>query len=178
MSKADRYPSQVFWDERDKGYVAIAPDLPGCSAFGATKAKALKELDKAIEAWLASVDPHTEVIPEPSPMPRPSSCSGKILVRVPVSLHARLVADARAEGVSLNHWIVSILSSGPRFNVTGEPQIMAVVSPPVRTGQFLKFVDVSTASGSDRYRADTTGSPWASIEQMSALVVAEGSQNG
>jgi hypothetical protein len=73
MTKADRYPSQVFFDERDQGYVAIAPDLPGCSAFGRTKAKALKELEKAVEAWIASVDPHTETIPQPSPMPKPRS---------------------------------------------------------------------------------------------------------
>lgn len=115
MNNADRYPSQVYWDDRDNGYIAIAPDLPGCSAFGRTKAKALKELEKAIEAWIASVDPKTEVVPEPSPMPRPSAYSGKILLRVPVSLHAKLAADAKAEGVSLNQWMVSVLSAGPGY---------------------------------------------------------------
>ena len=34
MTQIAKYPAHVFWSDEDKGYMAIAPDLPGCSAFG------------------------------------------------------------------------------------------------------------------------------------------------
>lgn len=38
------------------------------------------------------------------------SASGKFLVRVPSSLHAQLVEEARREGVSLNQFVTSALA--------------------------------------------------------------------
>ena len=31
-----KYLVEVFWSDDDEGYIAVVPDLPGCSAFGAT----------------------------------------------------------------------------------------------------------------------------------------------
>jgi predicted HicB family RNase H-like nuclease len=39
-----------------------------------------------------------------------SSYSGKFLVRVPRSLHARLAREAEQQGVSLNQWAASKLA--------------------------------------------------------------------
>ena len=47
-----RYPLEIFWSEEDKGFIAEAPDLPGCSAWGATEANAAREAQRAIAAWL------------------------------------------------------------------------------------------------------------------------------
>lgn len=52
MKPADRYPVEVFWSDEDEGFIALAPDLPGCSAFGETQTEALVELQDAIAAWL------------------------------------------------------------------------------------------------------------------------------
>jgi len=38
------------------------------------------------------------------------SHSGRLLLRMPKSLHAQLAARSDRDGVSLNHWIVSALS--------------------------------------------------------------------
>lgn len=38
------------------------------------------------------------------------SHSGRLLLRMPKSLHAQLAARSDREGVSLNHWIVNALS--------------------------------------------------------------------
>ena len=27
------YPSEVFWSDENEGFIALAPDLPCCSAF-------------------------------------------------------------------------------------------------------------------------------------------------
>ena len=40
--------------------------------------------------------------------------SGKFLVRLPKSLHASLVREAEAEGVSLNQLVATRLAAGPR----------------------------------------------------------------
>jgi predicted RNase H-like HicB family nuclease len=43
---------QVFWSDEDDGFIALAPDLPGCSAFGETQPEALAQLQDAIAAWI------------------------------------------------------------------------------------------------------------------------------
>jgi len=46
------YRANIFWSEEDGGFIAVALDLPGCSAFGETQEEAINELADAIEAWL------------------------------------------------------------------------------------------------------------------------------
>ena len=52
MTNVNRYPAHVFWSSEDEGFIAIAPDLPGCSAFGESQQEALTELQDAIAAWI------------------------------------------------------------------------------------------------------------------------------
>jgi predicted RNase H-like HicB family nuclease len=66
---ARRYPASVFWSDEDGGFIAIAPDLPGCSAFGETKPEALFELEEAIRAWIEAANAAGNPIPEPSRLP-------------------------------------------------------------------------------------------------------------
>ena len=112
MSKAQIFPTQIYWDGRDSGYIALAPDLSGCSAFGETQREVLKELEHAIDGWIAAALAAGETVPAPSPIPAPSAHSGKTLLRMPASLHRRLAEEAQTEGVSLNQWLVSLLSAG------------------------------------------------------------------
>ena len=48
----NRYSIIVFWSEEDGGWIADAPDLKSCSAFGATPEEAVLELRVAMGAWL------------------------------------------------------------------------------------------------------------------------------
>ena len=52
MQAAPKYPVVIFWSDEDEGYIAVAPDLKGCSAFGETPEKALAELQIAQSLWL------------------------------------------------------------------------------------------------------------------------------
>jgi antitoxin HicB len=47
-----RYRLETFWSEEDKGFIAEARDLPGCSAWGATQGDAVREAGQAVIAWL------------------------------------------------------------------------------------------------------------------------------
>jgi predicted RNase H-like HicB family nuclease len=46
------YAILVFWSPADAAWVADAPDLKSCSAFGTTLEEAVAELRIAMEAWL------------------------------------------------------------------------------------------------------------------------------
>ena len=111
MTDTHRYPAQVFWSEADQGFIAIATDLPGCSAFGETQQDALEELQDAIHAWTQAARAAGNPIPQPSPPAGDHHHSGKVLVRMPRRLHAELARAAKHEEVSLNHYIVYLLSS-------------------------------------------------------------------
>jgi predicted RNase H-like HicB family nuclease len=49
-----KYAIEIFFSDEDKGYIALVPELPGCSAFGETEEQALKlkEVKIAIELWI------------------------------------------------------------------------------------------------------------------------------
>ena len=104
------YPLEIFWSEEDEGFIAEAPDLPGCSAWGATEANAAREAQRAIAAWLEAAGAAGREIPEPSVAEPLGRYSGKFIVRVPRSVHARLSRKAKQEGVSLNQLVLSVLS--------------------------------------------------------------------
>ncbi len=63
--KMTKYAIEIFYSEEDKGYIATAPELPGCSAFGQTEEQALEELKVAMELWLTAAENEGRVIPPP-----------------------------------------------------------------------------------------------------------------
>ncbi len=59
------YHVNIFYSEEDGGYIADIPDLEACSAFGATRAEALAELELARTTWLEVARAENKPIPEP-----------------------------------------------------------------------------------------------------------------
>lgn len=47
-----KYAIAIFYSEEDEGYIAVVPELPGCSAFGETEGAALEEVKIAMALWL------------------------------------------------------------------------------------------------------------------------------
>ena len=60
-----KYSIEIFYSEEDGGYIALAPELPGCSAFGETEEEALKEIKVAIDLWLETAQKEGRGIPQP-----------------------------------------------------------------------------------------------------------------
>jgi antitoxin HicB len=93
--------------EEDGGGFAIEyPDLPGCISDGSSPEDALVNGADAVKAYLKSCVHHGD------PIPQPGTASGQWRQRVPKSLHARLVAKARQEGVSLNTLVTAMIAEG------------------------------------------------------------------
>jgi predicted RNase H-like HicB family nuclease len=60
------YPISIFWSHEDDAYIAMAPDLEGCSAGGATAVEALQELQVAMALWLEAAQKIGKPLPKPS----------------------------------------------------------------------------------------------------------------
>ena len=71
-----------------EGWFVCVKELPGCMSQGDTAPEALEMIEDAMRVWI-------ELGLE----------DGEFVVRVPKSLHRRLVEQAGAEGVSLNQYI-------------------------------------------------------------------------
>ncbi len=103
------YPFEVRPLAKDEGggYSITFPDLPGCRSDGATPEEAIENGRDALQSWLAVASEFGDKTPGPF-----AAVSGRFVQRVPRSLHAQLIACAKAEGVSLNTLIVSLVSQG------------------------------------------------------------------
>ena len=121
-SKADvsRYPAEVFWSDEDEGYIAVAPDLPGCSAWGISEAEALAELRQAIGAWIGAAQAAGNVVPAPSKPKTPDQFSGNYALRMPRELHAELSRAADTQGVSMNQYLVYLLTKRNTAEATAQ----------------------------------------------------------
>jgi len=103
------YPFEIrpLSKEEGGGYSIYFPDLPGCWSDGSTPEEAIENGRDALRSWLAVAEEFGDGIPKPF-----SAVSGRFVQRVPRSLHAQLIARAKAEGVSLNTLVVSLVSQG------------------------------------------------------------------
>lgn len=60
-----KYAIEIFYSEKDDRYLAVVPELMGCSAFGETEEKALEEVKTAMELWLKAAEKKGKEVPVP-----------------------------------------------------------------------------------------------------------------
>lgn len=68
------YPILIFWSDEDEEYVAVVPDLRGCSASGETVEEAAREAQTAKRLWLEAA--RANRFPIPTPTLRPTLTDG------------------------------------------------------------------------------------------------------
>ena len=61
-----KYEVIIYWSKEDNAFIAEVPELPGCAADGATKAKALAAADKIAAEWIETA----KSLGRPVPVPR------------------------------------------------------------------------------------------------------------
>jgi len=109
---------RVVVPESDGSFRAEIIEFPGCLSVGDTAAEALSNLERVAESWLEAVISKGQRVPEPV---ETSGFSGKLMVRLPKSLHKRAAHMGAHEGVSLNQFIVSSIAEQVGIHSTGGP---------------------------------------------------------
>lgn len=114
-SAVDRYVELPYHitlvqDGEDGGakWIAAAEELPDCTSRGDTAEEAIGGLKDAMATWISAALKEGRDIPEPR---SEASHSGRLLLRMPRTLHAALTKAAERENVSLNQFITDSLAS-------------------------------------------------------------------
>lgn len=147
MSKAkSRTPSAAEYLRQPYSKIVVADEdvfraevveFQGCFAVGDTESEALAALSHAAESWIeAALEMGQEI---PPPLEPVSGYSGKLVLRMPRSLHRKAAFVAQREGVSLNQFIVNSLAEqmgGKTSRADGPGIAIRILStsarPPVR----------------------------------------------
>ena len=95
-------------DESGSYYFATVKEFDGCMSDGQTYNEAFENIKEAMEGWIETKLENGFPIPMPA---TETQYSGKFVLRIPRSLHARLAFEAEKEGVSLNQYALYRLSN-------------------------------------------------------------------
>src|SRR5205085_756577 len=89
------------------GFIAEMLEFPGCVTQGETVEDAYANLEDAARGWLEAVIEMGQNVPEPA---SDDQYSGKVVLRLPRSVHRLAAILADGEGVSLNSFLASAVA--------------------------------------------------------------------
>lgn len=104
-------------DGSDSPWLAEVDDLPGASARGASPEEAVQRAWSAAEKTLGLAGPRAK---DAGRSKQAAGHSGRILVRMPATLHDELAHAAEREGVSLNQLITGVLAGAVEWGGDAE----------------------------------------------------------
>ncbi len=107
-------------------------EFPGCISSGDTAAEALESLENAAAGWLEAALANGQNIPKPI---EESDFSGKLMLRLPKSLHKESALAAERDGVSLNQFLVTAVG----LRVGGIETAMKLGSPIINLHAIQQF---------------------------------------
>ncbi|MCJ7681532.1 MAG: toxin-antitoxin system HicB family antitoxin, partial [Candidatus Aminicenantes bacterium] len=102
-----KHAVSIKWSDEDQSFVATIPQIHGLSAFGATRDEALSELRISADGYFEALEAAGMLLPLPQ---KATPFSGQLRLRMPKSLHAALSQEAEDNNVSLNTYLVALLS--------------------------------------------------------------------
>ena len=104
------YRMEIIPDDKEGGYTAWYPDLPGCLTCAETIENVFANAQDAKKVWIEAALEEGIDIPIPSEEPAISTYSGQFKLRMPKSLHRSLSMNAKKEGISMNQYCIYLLS--------------------------------------------------------------------
>ena len=139
------YPIKYCKDQ--EGFFIEIPDLPGCMTFCEEFDQIERMAEDAKESWISSRLERGLEVPEPR---GEEDFSGKILLRLPKSLHRKLLDQAKREGTSLNQYMLGLLSSRSSI-MEMENRIVKMIKEIKNPGRFAED-PVSPVSDQIRFK--------------------------
>ncbi|NSW92627.1 MAG: type II toxin-antitoxin system HicB family antitoxin [Firmicutes bacterium] len=125
--KKMEYPTKIekLPPEDGGGYFITYPDLPGCSSDGETIEEAIQMGEDARICWIETAYEQGKEIP--LPFSHIDNYKGRITIRVPKTMHKELIEEANEEGISLNQYLIYLLSksmkSGHEINLSNKREL-------------------------------------------------------
>lgn len=104
-----RYSYRVAWSPEDDEFVATCAEFPSLSWLAPTQVAALQGIESVVEDVLQDLLEAGDEVPEPWSQ---RSYSGKFNLRVGERLHRGLAQAAAEQGLSLNQYVVRLLTPG------------------------------------------------------------------
>jgi len=114
MKEKNLYRMRIYPIETNANTIEWAaefPDLPGCVGAGDTAEEAVAMAMDAKKAWIGTAMEEGREIPKPKNIDE-DNFSGKFTLRLPKTLHKELTLQAEEEGVSLNQYLLYLITKG------------------------------------------------------------------
>jgi predicted RNase H-like HicB family nuclease len=99
--------ARIVIPQEDGTFFAEILEFPGCFTEGTTPDEAFRNLEEAAKAWIESTLDHGQEIPPPSTN---EGFSGKLILRLPRSVHRRATRMAERDRTSLNQFLVAAIA--------------------------------------------------------------------
>ena len=125
---------RVVVPESDGTFRVEIIEFPGCIAVGDTAGEALANLERVADSWLQATIAKGMRVPEPI---ESIEYSGKLVLRLPKTLHKKAAHAAARDGVSLNQFIVSCIAEQVGTRSGAPPRLLQptqVTQPAALTG--------------------------------------------
>jgi antitoxin HicB len=155
------YHLMLVRDGEDKGkpWTASVEELPGCTSHGKTSDEALDGIEAAMAKWIAVALEEGRDIPEPKSA---TSHSGRLLLRMPRTLHADLTRASEREGVSLNQFITDVLAAAVVWRARAEGSAAPGQTP----------TPLNQAPGAEGLTTEASATRRGRVRQQTSLVTA------
>jgi antitoxin HicB len=112
----------------DPVWIATIDALPGCTARGATPDETLERAAVAVAEWVQAAEREGKDVPEPKSL---QTHSGRLLLRMPQTMHAELSRTAEREKVSLNQFITDVLAGALGWRAPGRRAVATRAVPAI-----------------------------------------------
>lgn len=111
MAKRTDYPFDIRQLSAEEGgsFLILYPDFLVCASDGDTVGHALANGNATLKATISALKTKALVVPAPN---SGGVVSGKFVARVPKSVHARLAARVKADGMALNTQVLTLRAEG------------------------------------------------------------------
>ncbi len=99
--------ARILIPQEDGTFFAEILEFPGCFAQGTTPEEAFQNLEQVAKSWIESALDQGQAIPQPSTN---EGFSGKLILRLPRSIHRRATRMAERDRTSLNQFLVAAIA--------------------------------------------------------------------